>query len=141
LAGERFRHKDQELVPVSDSPTPLPADPLRTSAPVRRVYTILFGGTMTAERLDLLRDAVGLSHRGDLDDDRDEAFGSLRLRDEPGTPVLLRLYRQDEHRWFVALTYQGEPPTPELLESVRTGVRAAIVAAGLVIDEEIPARS
>jgi hypothetical protein len=50
--------------------------------------------------------------------------------------VVLRLYREDG-RWSFVLTYQGDPPAPELLEAVRTGVRDAVAAAGVVLDEEL----
>lgn len=124
--------------PAPDQTTPPTADPIRTSLPVQRAYTARFDGALTQERLDRLRDTVGLNPRGSLDDDRDELFGVRTVRAEQSTPVLLRLYRQDEHHWLLALTYQGEPPAPEQLESVRTAVRVAAAAAELVLAEETP---
>ncbi|WBQ02275.1 hypothetical protein [Kribbella sp. CA-293567] len=105
-------------------------------SPVVRVYTARFSGLSTVEALDRLREVSGLTARGRLDDDRSEEFGVRRLRDTPGTPVMLRLYREDG-RWSFVLTYQGDPPARELLESVRTGVRDAVAAAGAVLDEEL----
>lgn len=113
------------------------AGPARSSLPVVRAYTASFSGGLTTESLDRLRELSGLTPRGHLGDDRDEEFGVRRVRDTPGTPVILRLYREADERWYFALTYQGDPPAPEVLESVRTGVRDAIAAAGAVLDEEI----
>jgi hypothetical protein len=105
------------------------------SLQVVRAYTARFSGVLTAESLDRLREVSGLEARGRLDDDRSEEFGVRRLRDTPGMPVVLRLYREDG-RWSFVLTYQGDLPTHELIESVRSGVRAAVAAADVVLDEE-----
>ncbi|MEV8371816.1 hypothetical protein AB0P21_03715 [Kribbella sp. NPDC056861] len=106
------------------------------SLQVVRAYVARFSDGLTAESLDRLREVSGLAARGRLDDDRSEEFGVRRLRDTPGTPVVLRLYREDG-RWSFVLTYQGEPPTDEMLESVRSVVRDAVAAAGVVLDEEL----
>ncbi|GAA0955144.1 hypothetical protein GCM10009554_62240 [Kribbella koreensis] len=105
------------------------------SLPVVRAYTARFSGALTAVSLDRLREVAGLQARGRLDDDRSEEFGVRRLRDTPGTPVVLRLYREDE-RWSFILTYQGDPPAAGEVAAVRDRVRAAVAAAGVVLDHE-----
>jgi hypothetical protein len=106
------------------------------SLPVVRAYTARFSGALTAESLDRLREVCGLQARGRLEDERSEEFGVRRLRDTPCTPVVLRLYREDG-RWSFVLTYQGDPPGADELAAVRDRVRAAVAAAGVVLDQEV----
>ncbi|WP_370945824.1 hypothetical protein AB5J62_43095 [Amycolatopsis sp. cg5] len=124
--------------PTPPNPTPLPEPPVRTGLPVESAYYAGFAGSLTQERLEAIRERFGLSRRGKLDDDWDTDFGVVRLRDEPGTPVKLNFDRRAEDKWSFSVTYQGEPPAPELLERVRSEIAAAAAEAGLTIEREVP---
>ncbi|MFD8492000.1 hypothetical protein [Amycolatopsis sp. NPDC059657] len=118
---------DEWLSPVPAQPTPLPPPPVRTGPPVERAYYATFTGSLTQAQLQAIRDRFGLSRRGKLDDDWDQDFGVVTLQDA----VKLHLYRKEPDKWSFSLTYQGEPPSPELLDQIRAGISAAAAEAGL----------
>lgn len=118
---------DEWLSPVPAQPTPLPPPPVRTGPPVESAYYATFTGSLTQAQLQAIRDRFGLSRRGKLDDDWDQDFGVVTLQDA----VKLHLYRKEPDKWSFSLTYQGEPPSPELLDQVRAEISAAAAEAGL----------
>lgn len=137
-AGEWRTPSLPSEAPLPGRPEPRPAGPV--DRPVHQDYGVVLSGALTRTALDLVRDRLGLSRRGRLDDDWDEEFGVRALRDAPEAPMLLRLYRKSPQEWLIALTHQGEPPASALLEELRREIRAAAAEAGLTVERELGSR-
>lgn len=70
--------------------------------PKRRLLLIL-SGELDHGRLEQLRDTLGLSRRGRLDDPDDTQFGSRELGAGGEASVLAKLWRDGEGRWSISV--------------------------------------
>jgi hypothetical protein len=120
--------------PSRQSSGPAPAS--RSSLTVHLAYVARLRGEVGQEALDLLRQRLELRKQGRLSDDWDQDFGYRTLRDEPGTPVQLQLSRQHDDLWQLELNYQGDPPSPETVERVRTEILSVAGETGLTVEQE-----
>jgi hypothetical protein len=107
--------------------------------PLEHALHVVATGDVDAERLRLLREALGLAPTGRLADPDDAEFGyrDLTPRGAPGW-VTLSLWRHADRTWGVDLAYLDLPPDGELVESVRDRVRSALGQVGLDVAHEWP---
>ncbi|WP_433523854.1 TY-Chap domain-containing protein [Nocardia pseudovaccinii] len=88
------------LTPTQDEPaSPIEELPVR---PKRRLLLIL-SGELDHARLERLRDTLGLSRRGRLDDPEATRFGSRELGAGGNASELAELWRDGENQWSISV--------------------------------------
>ena len=91
-------------------------------------------GEMPPAKLRSLREFLGLTPGGRLDDEDDSSFGHRSLGQDASGTVLLDLYRHREAEWRLRLTYRDEPPSPETVERCRLDILDAAARLGLAVE-------
>lgn len=102
--------------------------------PVRLALAVRLRGDMPPAKLRLVRELLGLTPGGRLDDDDDSSFGHRSLGQDASDPALLDLYRHRDAEWRLRLTYQGEPPAAETVERCRLDILDAAARLGLTTE-------
>jgi hypothetical protein len=96
---------------------------------------IVLRGRLDRERLQALRDSLGLQRQGRLSDTEDEAFGYRYLRDDQSAEM--SLWRLDDDRWrVVVFSDAGTRSEPSEVADIAAAVRAAAPKAGLTVESE-----
>jgi hypothetical protein len=91
---------------------------------------VILSGEMPQEKLDNLRNLLGLTREGRLSDDEDAEFGYRRDRTNR---TKISLYRHTPAKWQVKMTYQSEPPPIEVVQQLRSDVLSAASHLGLTV--------
>ena len=100
--------------------------------PMHLALAVRLRGEMPPAKLRAVRELLGLTPDGRLDDEDDASFGHRALRQD----VLLDLYRHRNAEWRLRLTYRNEPPAPETVERCRLDILAAAARLGLTVESE-----
>ncbi|MFI6777027.1 TY-Chap domain-containing protein [Nocardia sp. NPDC050412] len=104
--NENKGNADLALPLLGLEPTPNEAasatDPKLPARPKRRLLLTL-SGDLDHDRLEQLRDTLGLSRRGRLDDPDAVQFGSRELGAGGDASVLAKLWRDGENRWSISV--------------------------------------
>ncbi|WP_327094674.1 hypothetical protein OIE68_31880 [Nocardia vinacea] len=72
-------------------------------ARAKRRLLLILSGELDHSRLEQLRDTLGLSRRGRLDDPDDMQFGARELGAGGDASVLAKLWRDGENRWSLSV--------------------------------------
>lgn len=91
-------------------------------------------GEMPQPKLDQMRELLGLTKRGRLDDDEDANFGYRNLQRDETNRIRVDLYRSTPTEWLVELTYLSEPPAADVVDRLRSEILSAVRQLGLTVD-------
>jgi len=98
--------------------------------PMHLALSVKLRGEMPPAKLLAVRELLGLTPDGRLDDEDDASFGHRALRQD----VLLDLYRHRDAEWRLRLTYLSEPPAADTVERCRLDILDAAARLGLTVE-------
>ncbi|WP_433201593.1 TY-Chap domain-containing protein [Nocardia sp. CA-107356] len=103
--NENKGNADLALPLLGLTPTPDETPAIDRELPVRpkRRLLLILSGELDRERLEQLRDTLGLSRRGRLDDPEAMQFGSRELGAGGDASELAELWRDGENQWSISV--------------------------------------
>ena len=104
---------------------------------MKQQLVIFLAGEFDSQKLEIVRERLGLSKSGRLSDDWDANFGHRDLAKEPNR-IWLDLYRDDDTSWNVTLTYEVEPLPANQVEQLRQQILDTAAAVGVRVDRQVP---
>jgi hypothetical protein len=99
--------------------------------------TVYLSGEMPQPKLEKMRQLLGLTKRGRLDDDEDANFGYRNIQRDEANQIIIDLYRDTSANWHIALTYRAQPPAPGTVDQLRTDILAAAGQVGVGVDRVV----
>lgn len=102
--------------------------------PMTTALKINFSGEMPQSKLEKMRELLGLTRRGRLDDDEDAEFGYRYLQRDDDNQVEVDLWRSTATEWYVKLVYLSEPPAAGVVDQLQSDILAAAGQLGFTVD-------
>jgi hypothetical protein len=104
---------------------------------MKQQLVIFLAGEFDSQKLEIVRERLGLTKSGRLSDDWDANFGHRDLAKEPNR-IWLDLYRDDDTSWNVTLTYEVDPLPADQVETLRRQILDAAAAVGVRVERQVP---